>query len=390
MTSIELTIEQLRARRGTKWHRYPADVLPAWVADMDFAVPDSIQKAILDTVESRDYGYGVGPGSRTGPDGVAQAFAERMASRYDWIVEPERVLPTSELVQAMYGTVLAFSEPGDGIILHLPIYPPFLASVDQNGRRRVENLLVDNGTRFEIDFDALRKSIDPSTRIWMFCNPHNPTGRAFTRAELEKVAEIAIERDLIVLCDEIHSDLMYAPNRHTPLASISPEIAARTITITSATKSFNIPGLRCALMHFGSEDLQQRFNARIPERLFGGLNSIGVDATVAAWRSSDDWLAEVMKILTANRETVRKFTTETVPAIKHRSPEATYLAWLDCSGLPVQGPAQDFFLEKAKVALNNGGDFGAQFKHCVRLNFGTSPAILEQVLGRMQSAIAKL
>jgi cysteine-S-conjugate beta-lyase len=383
MESFELTVEQLRARRSRKWSFYPADVLPAWIADMDFAVPDVVQQAVVQIVEQRDYGYG----DRVGDEGLAAAFSDRMAERFGWRPAPAQVQPITELIQAMYLSVSAFSEPGDGVVIQTPIYPPYLETVAQTGRRLDDNPLRDDGSRFVLDVEGLRKVIDGQTRVLMLCHPHNPTGRVFERAELEALAELAIERDLLVLSDEIHADMLYDDRQFIPFASLSPAAAARTITLTSATKSFNIPGLRCALMHFGSPELAQRFYARYPERMLGQVSVPGLDATVAAWRQGQPWLDRVMKRLRQNRDRLAEFVREELPGVKHYTPEGTYLGWLDFSALELPQRPVEFFLERGRLALHDGLQFGERHGQCVRLNFGTSEAILGQVLERMATAV---
>jgi cystathionine beta-lyase len=290
----------------------------------------------------------------------------------------------------MYSSVYAFSEPGDGIVVQTPIYPPFLDTIATTGRRMVENRLVDDGTKFAVDVDGLRKVIDKGTRLLMLPNPHNPTGRAFTRDELLVMAEVAVEHDLIVVSDEIHADLVYSGHEHIPFASLGEEVAARTITLTSATKGFNIPGLRCALMYFGSLELKERFHRRMPARLLGYPNVIGIDATIAAWRHGQPWLKQVMAILAKNRATLTAFLAKEMPGVKYRQPEATYLAWLDCRGMNLPGSPFEFFLDKAKVGLMDGAAFGEAGVGCVRLNFGTSPTILDQILTRLAESVREV
>jgi cysteine-S-conjugate beta-lyase len=393
VASIELSVAELRARRGVKWRRFPADVLPAWVADMDFSVPDEVQAAVEAIVEKRDYGYGSGHGVREGSEGLAGAFAEYAHANFDWgdhTVDPDGVLPVGDLIQGMYSPVYAFSEPGDGIVVQTPIYPPFLDTIATTRRRMVENRLVDDGKHYAVDVDTLRKIVDKSTRLLMVPNPHNPTGRAFTRAELEVMAEVAIEHDLIVVSDEIHADLVYSGHQHIPFASISPEAAARTITLTSATKGFNIPGLRCALMYFGSLDLKERFHQRMPGRLLGSPNVVGIDATIAAWRYGQPWLKQVMTILEGNRKKVTEFLAKEMPGIRYREPEATYLGWLDCRALNLGTSPFEYFLDKAKVGLMEGANFGEAGVGSVRLNFGTSPEILDQILARLAESVREV
>jgi cystathionine beta-lyase len=391
--AFELSVEALRARRGVKWRRYPPDVLPAWVADMDFAVPDAVQEAIEAVVERRDYGYGTGHGVREGSDGLAVAFAEYASSSFDWgdhALDPDGVLPVGDLIQGMFSPLYAFSEPGDGVVVQTPIYPPFLDTIATTGRRLVENRLVDNGTRLAVDVDGLRRVVDGRTRLLMLPNPHNPTGRVFTRAELGAMAEVAVGRDLVVVSDEIHADLVYTGHTHIPFASLGPEVASRTITLTSATKGYNIPGLRAALMYFGSRELKERFHARMPARLLGSPNVIGIDATIAAWRHGRPWLKQVLARLGVNRNRLTEFLAREMPGITYRVPEATYLAWLDCRALNLGQSPYEYFLDKAKVGLMEGATFGEAGVDCVRLNFGTSGAILDEILSRMAESVREV
>lgn len=383
MEAFVLPIETMRRRRGAKWHRHGPEVLPAWVADMDFAVAEPVQRAIARLVEDGDYGYP----HRDGDDRVEVAFAERMRDRFGWAVDPERVLPVADLVQALVAAVVAFSEPGDGVAVQTPIYPPFLETIDGTGRRRVLAPLVDDGRRLVVDADVLGRALDGGTRILLLCNPHNPSGRVLGRDELEAVARVAVERDLVVVADEVHSDLVFPGARHVPLATLGEEIAARTVTLNSATKSFNVPGLRCGVVHFGSESLMARFQAALPDRLLGAVGVVGHDATVAAWRQGQPWLDGVMDLLRANRDRLAAWAAARRPGIVLHPPEATCLAWLDCAGLALPVAPADFFLEEARVALRAGADFGPGAEACVRLTFGTSPAILDEVLDRMGAAL---
>jgi cysteine-S-conjugate beta-lyase len=248
----------------------------------------------------------------------------------------------------------------------------------------------DNGTRWVLDLAAYEAAPDPRTRVLIFCHPQNPTGRAFSRAELEDVSAFVIRHDLVVVSDEIHADIVYPGNTHIPLASLSPEIAARTITITSATKSFNIPALRCAVMYFGSAELKTRFFARIPSRLLGSPGVTGVDATIAAWDDGQAWLDEIMGQLKANRDWLAQTIGAELPGVTMRQPEATYLAWLDCSALALPCPAGQFFLDRARVGLNSGESFGAQYANFARLNFASPAPVLREVVGRMAEAVRRI
>ena len=379
-----LSVDAMRARRGVKWQRYDNRVLPAFVADMDFAVADPVQQAVRRLVDQQDYGYA----HREGRDTVQAAFADRMLERFGWEPSIDRTVPIADLLQGVAAAIVAFSEPGDGVVVQTPIYPPFLVGIEGSGRRQVLNPLVDGGSRLVVDAAGLRSVVDEGTRILLLCNPHNPSGRVLDLEELEAVGRVAVERDLVVISDEIHSDLVYAGRRHIPTGSLGAEVAARTVTLNSATKGFNIAALRCGVMHFGSDELLARFRRAIPERLLGSVNAVGLDATVAAWRHGQPWLDQVMERLAANRARLARWVGETAPAIRFHPPEATYLAWLDCRdlGLPGASP-HEFFLNEAQVALGVGGDFGPGGETCVRLNFATSAPILEEVLERMAAAI---
>lgn len=383
MENFILDMSRLRARHGKKWQRYGPDVLPAWIADMDFTVAEPVQEAIQRLVARQDYGYL----DRAGDASLGAVFAARMRERFGWEVDYERVVTTTELVQSIFAAIGAFSDPGDGVVLQLPIYPPFIRAVEETGRRVVENPLLDDGTRFTLDVGGFRQAIDDRTKVMVFCNPHNPTGRVFERAELLALGQAAVERNLLIISDEIHADLIYPGRAHVPFASLSPEIAARTITITSATKGFNIAGLRCAVMHFGSAALQEQFFRTIPRPVLGQASTIGIDATIAAWQYGQPWLDAVMTKLLRNRDFIAEYLQATLPEVRYYQPEGAYLAWLDCDALDLPSTPFQFFLDQARVALSDGGDFGQQGRHCVRLNFATSPEVLQAILDRMSTAI---
>lgn len=289
----------------------------------------------------------------------------------------------------MYLALEAFTEPGQGVVVQTPIYPPFLGSVQETKRRLVENRMIANGDRMEFDFAALASAIDPDTRLFFLCNPHNPSGRVFSRSELEQVAAIAVERDLIVVSDEIHSDLLHDGRKHIPLATLGPEIAKRTLTLTSSSKAFNTPGLRCAIAHFGDVALQRRFNTVLPRHVRGGLGLFGLYASIAAWRWAQPWLDEVRPYLEANRDFAEQALAERIPEIRFYRPEATYLAWLDCRALALSGSPAAHFLRHGRVVLSDGHHFGESWEGYVRLNFATSRPILTQVIDRMAKALGR-
>jgi cystathionine beta-lyase len=376
-----LEVGRLRRRRGEKWALYGPDVLPAWVAEMDFPLAEPVRRAVEQALSLDDLGYPLHPR----PSELPALFAERMQARFGWRPDPHRVEVIADVVQGIYVALTQFAAPGEGVVVQTPIYPPFLEAVAETGRRLVENPLVRAG-RYEIDFEQLRSALDPGTRILLLCNPHNPSGRVFERRELEALAEVALAQRLVVVADEIHADLVHGPHRHIPFASLGAEVEARTVTLTSATKAFNIPGLRCAVAHFGSAELNRRFLG-VPRAARGGLGALGQAATLAAWREGEPWLERVLAYLAGNRDLVARFVAERLPGIVHVAPEASYLAWLDCRALQLEPTPQRFFLAHARVALSPGESFGRPGAGFARLNFGTSRAILDEILERLAGAL---
>ncbi|HJQ56046.1 MAG TPA: PatB family C-S lyase [Vineibacter sp.] len=383
---FDLPEAALRQLQNSKWGKYGPDVLPAWVAEMDFSVAEPIQQAVRRIVDVRDYGYPMRNGEKAGL-AVTEAFARRMKARFDWQVDPAMVLPLADLVQGTYAPVLAFSEPGDGVVLQVPNYPPFRDVINTTGRKLIKLSMRDDGSRHVCDTAEIAGQVDARSRLFVLCNPQNPTGRVFSREELLAMARFAIARDMIIISDEIHADLVYPGHRHIPIASLSPEIAARTVTITSPTKSFNIPGLRCAVLHFGSAALRERFLKRVPARLMGDPNAIGVDATVAAWDAGQPWLDAVMAHLLLARDRLVDTLRAEAPGIRIHAPEGTFLAWLDCTALNLKTSAFDFFHDQAKIGFSPGESFDPDCRQFVRFNFATSMAILDQILERMVGAL---
>ena len=374
--------DERRPSVGEKWSRYPEDVLPLWVADMDFPIAEPIRRVLRGAVERSDLGYPIHPG----PTGVRELAVERMRTRFGWEPEVTRVEIITDVVQGMYLALLGCTQPGDGVVVQTPVYPPFLACVEETGRRRIDAPLVAGAKGYEIDMDALQAMVDTDTRALLLCNPHNPSGRAFSREELQGIAELAVERNLVVVSDEIHEDLVYSGHRHLPIASLGREIAERTITLTSASKAFNVAGLRCAVVIFGSRELQQQFSS-LPRHARGGIGVPGIEALLAAWQHGQPWLDAVLVHLEGNRDALLSRLRKDFPGVVAYSPEATYLAWLDCRGLEIEGSPYEFFLRHARVALADGAAFGPPGRGFVRINFATSRAIVSEALDRMAQAL---
>jgi bifunctional pyridoxal-dependent enzyme with beta-cystathionase and maltose regulon repressor activities len=386
--------ERLRDGHGAKWTAIDADVIPAWVADMDLGIPPAVRAHLADTLDRQDLGYPYWPG----PDPVVEAFADRMESEYQWSPTPGRARVMSDLIQILQVVIEYTTDPGDSVAVHVPCYPPFLAAIHRAGRRiaplRISR--VQDGWHVDLERDqALFEQYRP--RLLLLVNPHNPTGHVFGEAELVWLAELAAQFGTTVMSDEIHADLAYSQRRHIPFASLDSAIAAFTITATSATKAFNLAGLRCAVAHFGHAPTFERIEAA-PLDFFGTPSVLSRVATVAAWRESREWHQSLMGLLSANRDRVARWAL-TQPGVSFAPPDATYLAWLDFGGTPlIDGATPDpagVLLRDARVQLSPGRDFGHhatgvpedETSTHARLNFATTPDVLEKVLGRITSAI---
>lgn len=376
-------LEKLRLRQGVKWSLAGPEVLPAWVADMDFPIAAPIAKMLADAVVLEDLGYPSG----VEEDAVRSSFAARMRRRYGWEVDPGLVIVTSEVVQSIYLALLAYASDGEGVIVQTPVYPPFLAAVADTGRKLVDVPLAVGDDGYFVDKAQLVDKVRSSgARVMLVCNPQNPTGRVLSLEELNALGDVALEEDLIVISDEIHADLVYPGGRHIPFALANPAAADRCITLYSASKAFNIAGLRCAVAAFGTAELKAAFE-RFPHHARGGLSALGVRAALAAWDEGDPWLDEVLGYLDSNRSTVGKWLGQ-FPHVKNFVPQSTYLWWMDVSSLGLGDDPTAALAERAGVMLSPGADYGRPGVGHVRLNFATPRPILGEILDRLSPIFA--
>lgn len=376
-------------RRGSdsgKWRYYGEDVLPLWVADMDFASPQPIMDAIHRRVHHGVFGYG------GESDELAAIFCQRMADFYNWTITPEDLIFLPGLVCGLNVVSRAVGDPRDGILVNTPVYPPFLSAPTNQGKSlNVAELAVSqegNHLRYEVDFDAFEAAISPHTRLFLLCNPHNPVGRSYTQDEQLRMAEICARHDMLICSDEIHCDLLLDETAHFPMASLDPEIAQRTITLMAPSKTFNMPGLGCSLAIVQNPQLRAQIN-RAQAGIVPHVNLLGYSAAVAAYRDCEEWRQALLVHLAAMRDLAAATITAQMPGIHFTLPESTYLMWLDCRQV-IEGNPQKFFLENAKVALNDGKSFGQGGEGFVRLNLGTCENVLTQALGQMQEALSAL
>ena len=377
------TVHERRGTDSNKWARFGPDVIPMPVADMDFLSAPAIKRALQERVEHGFYGYA----NITAE--LQQVFAERLDRRYGWKVEPEAISTIPGVIPGFNLALRAFTNPGDSMVVQLPAYPPILNSWQHHGLVRHDALLLRGETgRYEVDWPSFEAAFDSTTRAFGLCNPHNPVGRMFSRDELQRMADICLANNAGIIADEIHCDLALGGNVHTPIAALSPEIEAATITLMAPSKTFNLAGMKAAVAIIPNEELRAKFEAA-KGGLVGAINILGAHAMLAAYRDCDVWLEELTAYLTANRDYMAAFIAERMPGIAMYPSEGTYLAWLDCNALEL--PENDpfaWFLEHAKVGLGEGPNFGELGRGFVRLNFGCPRATLEEGLERMATALA--
>lgn len=382
--------DQIIPRRGTgsiKWEQYPADVLPMWVADMDFASPPAVVAALHKRAAHAVFGY------PAHPDRLAEVICERMAHLYHWNIQPEHILFTPGLVSTINVLCRAFGEPGDSVLTLTPAYPPFL-SAPRNQQRQIntcELSLSISGSilSYTIDFDALRAAIHERTRLLLLSHPHNPVGLEYDPSTLRQLAELCLERNVIICSDEIHCDLLLGETRHTPLAALDPAIADRTITLMAPSKTFNLPGLGCSMAIIPNPELRRQVS-RAAAGIVPHVNVFGFAGALAAYEHGAEWLAALLEYLTANRDHyVRRVTSELAP-LRCTIPQATYLGWIDCRELPLSTSPYRFFLNEARVAFSDGAAFGPGGEGFVRINFGCPRAQLDEALDRVAAALQRL
>ena len=398
---MDYNFDFLPERRHTenfKWRAYPADVLPMFVADMDFVPPEPVVRALRVAVEHGVFGYPRGlHGSADELPEYAGIIVERMARRYCWQIQPEAVVLLPGIVVGLNIVGNMFREQGGSAIVQPPVYPPFLEIAHTSGltRRDAELLQQPDGT-YAIEWERLTDSFAEDTRLFVLCNPHNPVGRVYRRDELERLAEMCLARKVLICSDEIHCDLIYKnlqkgvqspeePPHHLPIASLDPAIAQHTITFMAPSKTFNLPGLQASIAIIPNAELRQRFQAA-RQGLVPWVNVMGLIALEAAYRDGQEWLDQLLVYLEANRDFLYDFVQRELPGISMAKPEGTYLAWLDCRAAQLDNP-YEFFLKQAQVALGNGAAFGAGGQGFVRLNFGCPRSMLEEVLQRMKRAL---
>jgi len=374
-----------------KWDLYGPGVIPLWVADMDFVSPEPVIQALKEKVEHGVFGYptGLGGDARELPR-LRSAIIGRMADRYNWEIKPDDIVFVPGVVTGFNLANHAFIPDGQGVLIQTPVYPPILQSAETTGKLFQSMELDRNEAGFyEIDWDKFSESITPETGIFILCNPHNPVGKAFSKAELERTAELCLREGVLICSDEIHCDLVYERYKHIPIASIDREVAESTITLMAPSKTYNLPGLQCSFAIIQNEKLRNQYmSAR--RGIVPWVNMMGLVAAEAAYTEGEEWFKQLMVYLKANRDYLIEFFQSELPAVSMAEPQATFLGWLDCRSAGLPDNPYEFFLKKARVAFNNGVSFGKGGEGFLRINFGCSRLLLEKALSRMKKAVARI
>jgi len=357
-----------------------------WVADMDFRCPQPVIDAMIRRAESGVYGY---PYLTPKFHEVTKAWVKR---RHGWEIEKDWVIFASSIIPALFSAVQAFTEPGDKVILQRPVYYPFTYAIENNGREVSCNALIEDGDGYRVDYEDLeRRCTDPKAKLLLLCNPHNPICKVYTPEELRRIGEICKKHNVIIVADEIHSDFIFSGYKHTPLASLSPELADITITALAPSKTFNLAGMRAACLIIKNPELRKTMSKKFADNRSALIPTFGLDAYIAAYESGDEYVDQLVPYIEANAKYLDSYLKEHMPKIKLRHPQGTYLMWLDCRELGLSDDELDnFFIFKAAVALDRGHWFGPEGSGFMRMNIACPRATVTEALRRIQAEYDKL
>lgn len=372
-------LERLHTLSGVKWTDNPdREVIPSWVADMDFEVAPVIKQAMQRVIDHGDTGYNFHARKQLIP-----AWADWQERHYGWRPPEDESRVFTATLNCLNLVMEFMTEPGDGVVVFTPIYYPFRMIIEETGRRVVEVPL--DGPDYRLDPERFEAAIDPGTKMVLWCNPHNPLGRMFDAEEIAGMAAVAERHDLLVISDEIWCDLTFE-DRHAPLLREQPALADRTVTLGSASKSFNVAGLRCAVAHIGDSRVRERFE-KLSNHFIAAPNTVGAEASLAAWTQGQPWLDKIKDQLRTNRDHLVSRITSDVAGATMQAPQGTYLAWIDLADSGLGPSPATTLLERGKIAVHDGAKFCSSTASCIRVNFATSPEILDQLIDRMASVV---
>ena len=361
-------------------------VLAMWVADMDFRCPEPVIKALVERAQHGIFGY-TAPGAA-----IYESVIDWMERRQGWRIKPEWICVTPGVVPALNMLVRTFASSGDKVLIQPPVYYPFSMAIENNGAELVTNPLNYRNQRYYMDFEDLEKKVsDPSVKMAILCSPHNPVGRVWTRDELMRFGQICAEKDVLVVSDEIHSDLIYSGYSFTPFADLSPAFTERSVICTSPSKTFNMAGLQTSCIIIPNETVRSEFKKTLLSNGVFGINSFGSVALQAAYKEGEEWLERVLDYVKDNYEYLESYITNHIPQIRVVKPEGTYLVWLDCRGLNLSSTVlSKLFMEKARVYLEDGFIFGKQGEGFERINIACPRSVLIDALDRINNAVADI
>jgi cystathionine beta-lyase len=360
-------------------------VIPMWIADMDFKTPDFIIKALEKRLEHEILGYSFHSHR------YYSSISSWIRKRHNWKIEDKWICFCPGVVPALNLCTLAFTRPTDSVVIQPPVYTPFFSAVESHGRNLILNQLKEANGKWEMNLESLSDSITPSTRMIIISNPHNPVGRSWTPAELFDLAGICLKNNILILSDEIHSDLVLPGYSHTPVAKLSEEISDITVTCTAPSKTFNLAGLSTSSVIISNPVLRKYFKSKIDHLHLGNGNIFGTEASIAAYSKGSDWLSGLIEYLSRNADYVIDYCIRYIPEIIPVIPEATYMIWLDCRKLGLNGKGlDDFFIRKANVGMNEGSSFGPGGEGFMRMNLATTHKKVRQAMEQIREAVESL
>lgn len=378
-------------RKGTNSIKYdfalkfgkPVDVLPLWVADMDFKAPPAVTQALVDSAQHGVFGYS------ENQEAYFDAIYNWYQEKFNWEIKESWLVKTPGVVYAISTAIRALTEPGDAVIIQQPVYYPFFDSVKTNNRRLVNNSLVYENERYHIDFDDFEaKIVAHKVKLFILCNPHNPVGRVWTKEELIRLGDICVKHNVIVVSDEIHGDFTFGENKHLVFTNLKPEYLDNTIVCTAPSKTFNLAGLQVSNIFIPNSEIRNKFKEEVHKSGYSQLNTMGLVACQTAYEQGGQWLDELKEYLVGNVELIRTFLAERLPQIKLVEPEGTYLLWLDFKNLNLsQEELDDLIVNKANLWLSTGTTFGNEGKGFQRINIACPKATLKKALGQLEKAI---
>jgi cystathionine beta-lyase len=382
---MQYNFDQILDRRHSdsfKWRIFEENVIPLWVADMDFVSPEPVIRALHERTNHGVFGYaGI-------IDNLPESIIAWLQEHFDWKVEPEALIYVPGVVVGFNLATQALVQPGQAVAYQTPVYMPFLDAGRSAGvESRSSALCRDAKGRYTVDWEAFEASMDGNTAMFLMCSPHNPVGRVWERWELERMAEICLRKNVTICSDEIHADLVFAPHRHIPIAALDAEVARNTVTLMAPSKTFNIPGLGFSFAVVPDADMRKKIQTA-RRGLVGGPSLMGMVGAEAAYRDGREWLEQVLVYMRANRDFMVDWIGRELPELNVFTPEGTYLAWIDCRAVPTDGKSpMKFLLEKGRVAFNDGAAFGPGGEGFVRLNFACPRETLEEGLKRLRLAL---